>query len=130
MALKEFMEIIEQLVRGQVVDPIVEIVADPPDCPSVGLDCLRLQARQFQALQMLVVILVELRITGHGGVHCNLLVEVIKPMANALALPRLGVYKKRVKLQSVDFRERVWTNCLRVAASSNNENQKLCFNVH
>jgi hypothetical protein len=29
-------------------------------------------------------------------------------MANALALPQLGVYKKRVKLQGVDFREKGW----------------------
>lgn len=103
------MEIIEKLVCGQVVDPAVEIVADPPDRPRICLDGLRLQACQFQAFLVFAVILFELRILGHVGVHCNLLVEIIKPMANALASPTWRYYNKSERLQQdVYLREYGW----------------------
>ena len=99
VALKEFMEIIEKLVCGQVVDPAVEIVTDPPDCSRTGLAGLGLQVRQFQAFLVLAVILVKLRIIGHVGVNCNLLVEIIKPMANAIASSTWRYDNKSARLQ-------------------------------
>jgi hypothetical protein len=78
------------------------MVANPPNSPGRCLNRLGLQARQLQVFNVLAVIGVKLRIIGHLGVHCNLLVEMIKSMANALALPRFGVYKKQVKLQGVE----------------------------
>jgi hypothetical protein len=100
------MEILEKLIHRQIINPAVKIVANPPDSPGVCLNRLGLQARQLQAFKVLAVIGVKLRIIGHLGVHCSLLIEMIKPMANALALPRFGVYKKQVKLQDIDFSER------------------------
>lgn len=71
--VQEFREIIEQLAGAEMVHPAIEIVADPPDGPRVGFDGLWLQASQFEALQVLLVLLVEVGILRHGGVHCNLL---------------------------------------------------------
>jgi hypothetical protein len=71
--VQEFREIIEQLAGAEIVNPAIEIVADTPDRPGVGFDGLWLETAQFEALQMLLVLLVEVGILRHGGVHCNLL---------------------------------------------------------
>ena len=60
MRLQKIVEIIEQLIFGKIVQPAVEVIADPPDCPGVGLDCFRLISREFQVLAVLDVKLVEL----------------------------------------------------------------------
>jgi len=73
MRVQEFREIIEQLTGAEIVNPAVKIVADTPDRPGVGLDGLGLQAAQLEALQMLLILLVEMGILRHGSVHYNLL---------------------------------------------------------
>jgi len=73
MRVQKFREIVEQLVGAEVVNPAIEIVADTPDRPGVGVDGLGLQTAQFEAFQVFLVLLVEEGILRHGGVHCNLL---------------------------------------------------------
>ncbi len=70
---QEFREIIEQLSGTQIVHPAIEIVADTPDRPGVGIDGLGLQTAQLEAFEVFLVLLLEEGILGHGGVHCNLL---------------------------------------------------------
>ena len=118
MGLKQIVEKIEELVEGQVIEPAVKIVADPPDCPCVCLNGLGLQTCQFQALEMLAIIFVELRIIGFAGVHCNLLLEYL--VNGQMHLHRLSWYStiKTRRYNVVILKER-WGCCLRVAASSN-----------
>ena len=40
MRVQEFREIVAQLAGAEVVNPAIEIVADPPDRPGVGVDGL------------------------------------------------------------------------------------------
>ncbi len=42
MCVQEFRKIVEQLAETEVVNPAIEIVADPPDRPGVGVDGLGL----------------------------------------------------------------------------------------
>ena len=86
MRVQEFGEIIEQLVGAEIVNSAIEIVADTPDRPGVGVDGLWLQTAQLQALQMFLVLLVKVGILRHGGVHCNLLGNRL--MWPALPLPQ------------------------------------------
>ena len=71
--VQDLREIIEQLAGAEIVQPAIEIVSDTPDRPGVGFDGLWLQTAKFEALKMLLVLLVEVGILRHGGVHCNLL---------------------------------------------------------
>lgn len=76
MRIQECREIFAQLAGAEVVNSAVEIVADTTDRPGVGVDGLwlhMLQTAQLEALQMLLVLLVEAGILRQGGVHCNLL---------------------------------------------------------
>jgi hypothetical protein len=50
------------LIFGKIVQPAVKIIADPPDCPGIGLDCFWLIPRKFQVLTVFDVKLVELGI--------------------------------------------------------------------
>ncbi len=72
MRIKQSVEIIKALIFVQVVNFTVEIIADPPDGPSIGLNGFGLQTCQFQALKMLSVIGFECWILRDGNVHCNL----------------------------------------------------------
>ena len=61
-----------------------------------------LQSIEFQALLVFPVILVELRVFWHVGVHCNLLFVIIDMKDKcAIALPISFYYKKRRRLQQV-----------------------------
>ncbi len=51
MAMEQVVEIIKELIRGQVINLAVEIMTDPPDGSSVGLDGFGLHSCQFQALK-------------------------------------------------------------------------------
>jgi hypothetical protein len=73
MRVQEFREIIAQLAGVEIVNSAIEIVADTPDRPGVGVNGLWLQTAQLEALQMLLVLLVEAGILRQGGVRCNLL---------------------------------------------------------
>ena len=56
MTLQQIIEIIEQLVGAEIVNPAIEIVADTPDCPGVGIDGLGLQTAQLQTFEMCLVL--------------------------------------------------------------------------
>lgn len=123
MTLQQFVEIIEKLVCGQVVDLAVEIVSDPPNRPRIGLDGFRLQARKFQVFLVLAVMLFELRIIGHVGVHCNLLVEIINQWRMLLHRRPGDITTKARGYSKIFISENVDGNrCLREAASSNKTN--------
>ena len=71
MRIQQFSEIVEQLAGIEIVNPVIEIVADTPDRSGIGVDGLGLQTSQFEAFDVFLVLLVETWILRHGGVHCN-----------------------------------------------------------
>ena len=73
VVLKQLGEIVEKLVGCQVADLAIEIIAESPYGSGVGVNGLWLQAFEFQVLFVFSVMAFKDGITGHFGVHCNLL---------------------------------------------------------
>lgn len=55
----QFGEVVRELLLGEVVDPAIEALADPPNCARVRLDRLRLQPLELEVLQMQRVVALE-----------------------------------------------------------------------
>jgi len=56
-------EVVGQLLLGQILDLVIEALADPADGAGVGVDGLGLEPLELQVLQMPLVVLVE-RVCG------------------------------------------------------------------
>jgi hypothetical protein len=62
MALRQVGEIVGQLLLGQILDLIREIVADAPDRPRISLNGLGLKSLQPQVLQMRCLLTLEMAV--------------------------------------------------------------------
>jgi hypothetical protein len=59
MGVEKIIEIVAQLLRGELLDAVVEIAADTANRPGIGLGGLRLQSLEPEVLEMGLVMALE-----------------------------------------------------------------------